>query len=186
MIGHLVTLLQFLFVVLLTIPQNVHRPNNALFPRLAPRHIPLYIYILYVVLFLGGALLNAYALGFHVSVPLLIVFRSGALVASMLLGYCVSKRKYTRGQVIAVLAVTVGILMATFAQGSNKKKAAVEHHDEAEFGEWLIGVGLLVLALLASSSLGLLQERTYKKYGNHWREGLFYSVPSFCSSSFQR
>ena len=169
------TLMQFLFVVLITMPTHMYRPPNAVFPRLVTRHIPLHIYALYVLLFLGGALLNAYALGFRVSVPLLVVFRSGTLVASMITGYLVSKRIYTRGQILGVVTVTAGIILATFAQGLDVKKSASAHHNSQEIWEWWLGVFMLCGNLICGSLLGLLQERTYATYGNHWREGLLYS-----------
>lgn len=39
---------------------------------------------------------------------------------------------------------------------------------------------MLVISLFCTALLGLLQERTYKKYGPCWKEGVFYTV---CSSS---
>jgi len=42
---------------------------------------------------------------------------------------------------------------------------------------------MLVISLLLTAALGLAQERTYKKYGPCWREGVFYthflSLPIF-------
>ncbi|KAJ9067676.1 golgi uridine diphosphate-N- acetylglucosamine transporter [Entomophthora muscae] len=47
----------------------------------------------------------------------------------------------------------------------------------------IVGVGILTVALLMASFLGIVQEVTYSKYGKHWREGLFYthvlSLPFF-------
>jgi UDP-xylose/UDP-N-acetylglucosamine transporter B4 len=42
--------------------------------------------------------------------------------------------------------------------------------------KYTIGVMMLVASLLLTAALGLLQERTYKKYGPCWREGVFYTV----------
>jgi UDP-xylose/UDP-N-acetylglucosamine transporter B4 len=43
---------------------------------------------------------------------------------------------------------------------------------------YAIGIGLLATSLFLSGVLGILQEKTYKQYGGHWREGVFYTVRS--------
>ena len=35
---------------------------------------------------------------------------------------------------------------------------------------------MLTISLFTSGILGLLQEKTYTKYGPHWKEGVFYTV----------
>jgi hypothetical protein len=35
---------------------------------------------------------------------------------------------------------------------------------------------MLCISLVLTGLLGILQEQTYKKYGPHWREGVFYTV----------
>ncbi|KAL0566441.1 hypothetical protein V5O48_015574, partial [Marasmius crinis-equi] len=48
---------------------------------------------------------------------------------------------------------------------------------------YALGIGMLVVSLLLSGILGILQEKTYKKYGPCWKEGVFYthflSLPVF-------
>jgi len=39
-----------------------------------------------------------------------------------------------------------------------------------------MGISMLVLASLATGYYGTLQEKTYTRYGPHWREGVFYTV----------
>ena len=41
---------------------------------------------------------------------------------------------------------------------------------------YLTGIALLSLSLMMAGILGILQERTFTKYGPVWREGLFYTV----------
>ena len=38
------------------------------------------------------------------------------------------------------------------------------------------GVTVMSLSLLLSGVLGTLQETTYRRYGSHWKEGVFYTV----------
>lgn len=35
---------------------------------------------------------------------------------------------------------------------------------------------MLTVSLMLTGVLGVLQERTYTKYGPHWKEGVFYTV----------
>ena len=45
--------------------------------------------------------------------------------------------------------------------------------------QYIIGVGVLSLALVISAFMGLFQEKTYSKYGRGgavWQESIFYSV----------
>jgi len=49
--------------------------------------------------------------------------------------------------------------------------------------KYATGIAMLISSLVLIGLLGLTQERTYKKYGPHWREGVFYTVrsSSYCS-----
>jgi len=40
----------------------------------------------------------------------------------------------------------------------------------------MIGILLLSSSLLLTGFLGILQDLSYKKFGQHWQEALFYSV----------
>lgn len=44
---------------------------------------------------------------------------------------------------------------------------------------------MLTFSLILTGVLGMLQEITYKKYGPHWKEGLFYTVSFLCYCAFQ-
>ena len=46
----------------------------------------------------------------------------------------------------------------------------------AELKQYSVGIGMMVVSLLCTGILGMLQERTYRKYGPCWREGVFYMV----------
>lgn len=39
---------------------------------------------------------------------------------------------------------------------------------------------MLVFSLFLTGLLGIVQERTYKAYGPCWKEGIFYTVCSYC------
>ncbi|KAJ2079735.1 golgi uridine diphosphate-N- acetylglucosamine transporter [Coemansia sp. RSA 988] len=77
-------------------------------------------------------------------------------------------------QIVSVVLVTVGVVIATFSSigqtGVDKKQIDDVCKYESFFGIILLTCGVVLAALL-----GLYQENTYKKYGKHWKEGLFYN-----------
>ena len=46
----------------------------------------------------------------------------------------------------------------------------------ADLWRYSLGIGMLTVSLLCTGLLGVLQERTYQKYGPCWKEGVFYTV----------
>lgn len=59
------------------------------------------------------------------------------------------------------------------------KKADAELSLDAakkHFNEWVLGITMLIVALVASSYLAICQERLYSKHGKHPREAMFYIV----------
>lgn len=90
----------------------------------------------------------------------------------MLLGLFILGRKYTIGQVFSVALVTTGIVLSTMSRNSSHTSS----EDLGDVSQYATGIGMLLLSLLLSGILGILQERTYRKYGPCWQEGVFYTV----------
>ena len=67
--------------------------------------------------------------------------------------------------------VSAGVVLATLSRPSSTKVS-----DDVDIGRYTIGVAMLTFSLLLTGILGVLQERTYTKYGPHWKEGVFYTV----------
>ena len=94
-------------------------------------------------------------------------------------------KRYTTQKYASVMAITAGIIICTLASASvEKKEAAISLEDaQKHYQEWVIGIAMLTIALLASSYLAVLQERMYEQYGKHPREAMFYihamSLPVF-------
>ncbi|RKP15120.1 UAA transporter [Piptocephalis cylindrospora] len=170
--ANLFTAAQFLIVALLNLPAHTHWPKGSWFPRLAPRKVPMTRWIGQVALHLSISLLNNVALGYQIPIPLHIVFRSAGLLVSMLLGALVAKKRYATMQIVSVLAVSAGVILSTLSSSSSTSSKG--QSKEESYSQYLIGISLLSVALLLSGFLGLYQEKTYAKYGNQWREGLFY------------
>lgn len=174
--GDLVTFCQFLFVAIEGFLRRI-KFNNPIKNKsvkiisLEKNVVPLYKWVIMVLLFFSSSLLNSWAFSYHISVPLHIIFRSGSLLMNMLFSYLILKKKYSIRQVIDVIMITVGIIMATLT--SAKEKA--EEHEQASFNQWIMGILVLLFALIIGSVLGVYQEIIYKQYGKVWKEALFYS-----------
>lgn len=71
----------------------------------------------------------------------------------------------------AVAVVSTGVILATLSRPSSPKST-----DPVDVGRYTMGVAMLTFSLFLTATLGVLQERTYTKYGPHWKEGVFYTV----------
>ncbi|KAK9729381.1 golgi uridine diphosphate-N- acetylglucosamine transporter [Basidiobolus ranarum] len=178
--GNLVTCAQFLFVSFDGLTQHLYFPKETYLPRLKERKVPVISWLIMVVLFFSLSVMNNLALGYHISVPLHIIFRSAGLMFNMILGWLILNKRYSMKQVVAVILVSIGVTAATLSSADTTQNAS---HDHMNYSDWIIGVTLLLIAIILSSLLGLYQEVVYKKYGNQWRESLFYthflSLPFF-------
>jgi len=178
--GNVVTFAQFAFVAAVGLLGRIDRERLPRV-RLVPRVIPLSHYLLYVVLFFTVSVLNNAALGFHIALPFHMIFRSGSLVTSLVLGALLLGKRYRPAQVIAVIAVTAGILLATMASmPAGQLIAAINGNGTTgttkAIGEFLVGIGMLATALVLSSVLGIFQEHAFAKHGrNLTQEHQFYS-----------
>ncbi|KAI0731225.1 UAA-domain-containing protein [Earliella scabrosa] len=177
-IGTTLTFSQMLFITAQSLPSFLVFPQGGGFPHLKPRHVPLSNWALQVLVLTSGSLMNNWVFAFSVPLTIQIVFRSAGLAVSMLLGYLVMKKRYSLAQVTAVAFVSAGVVLATLSRPSSTKVS-----DDVDIGRYTIGVAMLTFSLLLTGILGVLQERTYTKYGPHWKEGVFYthclSLPIF-------
>lgn len=70
------------------------------------------------------------------------------------------------------MTVTAGVILATLSG----PPAAVDSEKRGDVEQYSIGIAMLILASLITGYYGTLQEQTYKRYGPHWKEGVFYTV----------
>lgn len=110
------------------------------------------------------------------------------LAVSMMFGYLTMNKTYNNTQIVcsisfsvilthrnakmAVMLVTSGVILATISGPSSTSRVRVAD----DVWQYSIGIFMLVLASLATGYYGTLQEKTYTRYGPHWREGVFYTV----------
>ena len=76
------------------------------------------------------------------------------------------------------MLVSLGVIIATLSRPVSPSSASADQDRAAIARTYATGIGLLTTSLLLSGVLGILQEKTYKQYGGHWREGVFYTVRS--------
>jgi len=79
---------------------------------------------------------------------------------------------------MSVLLVSLGVIAATLSRPVPPSSASTDQDRAADTRMYAIGIGLLATSLFLSGVLGILQERAYKRYGGHWKEGVFYTVRS--------
>lgn len=113
----MITFSQFLFIAIATWPSHFSISHPPFF--LKPRAIPLVVWIPNIVLFCTVNVLNNFAFGYNISVPVHIILRSGGSVTTMLVGYIWGTR-YTRVQVFSVAMITVGVILAAMADAQSK------------------------------------------------------------------
>lgn len=75
--------------------------------------------------------------------------------------------------------VSFGVTIATFSRPPSNAPS----QSNSDVRKYSIGIVMLVLSLLCTGFLGMLQEKTYQRYGPCWKEGVFYthclSLPVF-------
>ncbi|KAH8828254.1 UAA transporter [Flagelloscypha sp. PMI_526] len=186
-IGSALTFSQMLFITLQSLPTFLHRPHGHWMPRLKPRNIPLREWMFQVAVMSSASLLNNWVYAYKVPMTLMIVFRSASLAVSMLLGKVIMKRIYSGRQVFSVVLVSFGVVLATIYRPSSSqslgKPSKTDDIDLVDMSKYSTGIAMMTTSLCLSAVHGLLQERTYRKYGPHWQEAVFYnhalSLPIF-------
>ncbi|CAG8793130.1 23887_t:CDS:2, partial [Gigaspora margarita] len=78
---------------------------------------------------------------------------------------------YSIAQVLAVVMVTLGVILATISSSDTGPK------EDVEIGtpEYVIGISLLSITLVISCFMGLFQELTYEKHKSDWRQVQVYN-----------
>ncbi|CAK7211094.1 golgi uridine diphosphate-N-acetylglucosamine transporter [Sporothrix eucalyptigena] len=167
--GTLLTFTQFLFVAITGYVSQFDRERTPFFIR--PNKVPIKRWLINIILFFSINVLNNHAFSYNISVPVHIILRSGGSITTMVAGFLYGKR-YSRIQIIAVVLLTVGVVIAAWSDAQSKDVAEEAAEGSVDF---IIGLSILFIAQVLSSVMGLYTEETYKKYGPQWRENLFYS-----------
>ena len=92
--------------------------------------IPILQWLPAIFMFFTVNMMNNFAFGFAISVPVHIILRSGGSVTTMLVGYVWGKR-YNRSQIIGVSMLTFGVIVA--AMSNAQAKVVLAFADQFEF-----------------------------------------------------
>ncbi|CAL3967020.1 hypothetical protein PZA11_003450 [Diplocarpon coronariae] len=166
--GTLLTFVQFLFVASTGYFSQFDRTRPPFF--LKPNHVPIRRWIINILLFFMINVLNNHAFSYNISVPIHIILRSGGSITTIAAGYLWGKR-FSRIQVFAVTLLTIGVIIAAWSDQQSKKDVVTSQ----ELPPFSTGLAILFIAQVLSAIMGLYTEETYKSYGPHWKENLFYS-----------
>jgi len=182
-IGSALTFSQMLFITMQSLPSFLIFSKSGFLPRLKPRQVPLSQWAFQVLVLTSGSLLNNWAFAYNVPLTIFIVFRSAGLPVSMLFGYLILKKRYTTMHFLSVGIVTTGVVLVTLSRTPGTETQAAKLMSGDDLTKYFLGVSMMTISLFCTGWLGLLQERTYTKYGPCWREGVFYthllSLPIF-------
>lgn len=178
-IGLLVTVCQFALVSLVSVPPLIDTARSSWKGvYLQRRHIPLAKLVQCVLMFYALSVLNNTVWRFGLSVPVHIMFRSSGALITMVIGTCFGGKTYTRDQVKLAVMITVSATIAILdtLRATRKGQTVASSSQSGGYNlQFFLGVMVLLLATVIGAFNGLHSEKIYRKYGNHWREMLFYT-----------
>lgn len=198
--GPLLSVCQFAFVALAGLLAHVDWRQM----RWQARAIPLWFHAVVAAVFFSSQLLNNAAYIFGVGQPLTLCLRSSGLAISFFMGRFFFDQAYTQRQLLAIVAIVVGVtvtvaadsalnlcrdctlndtLAVIFRPSANASGADVGPFGLSRASSWLVGVATLLVALAISSAMGHLQDLAYKRWQRKPDEVMFYahalSLPGF-------
>ncbi|KAI8956525.1 UAA-domain-containing protein [Daldinia sp. FL1419] len=168
--GTLLTFVQFLFVAVTGYISQFDITRPPFFVK--PNRVPIRRWLINIILFFSINVLNNHAFSYDISVPVHIILRSGGSITTMIAGSLYGKR-YSRIQVMAVLLLTVGVVTAAWSDAQSKETST--SNSQENIPKFSTGLAVLLVAQILSAIMGLYTEETYRIYGAHWKENLFYS-----------
>eukprot|EP00127_Corallochytrium_limacisporum_P006164 Clim_evm3s220 gene=Clim_evmTU3s220 len=185
--GNLITAAQFLAV---TIISGIWYKFQ---PRKSGSGLPYWAHLAMVVMFFILSVTNNAALHYNIPIPLHMIFRSGSLLTNIVARWAFIGQMVSPGRLLGAIGVSIGVVLCTIASLPSSERmefdvskgfGAFLDYSSEEVKQWSMGLGLLTIALVLSSILGVLQEVVYGKYGAHnWIESLFFlhllSLPGF-------
>lgn len=132
----MITFAQFVFVALEGLPYHFTFSPRQFFLR--KLQIPFLRWALIVTLFFITSTLNNAALGYHVSIPVYIIFRSGGTLVTMSMGWLLVGKHYTTRQIASVALLTIGVIISTWSNAHNQVDIPLTLCRFGCFGGWLL------------------------------------------------
>ena len=156
-------------------------PRHAISHLTAPA-IPRRVHMLFCVLMLSTAWCGNRSVEFNLPFPLYLIIKSSTLVASMAVGAAAAGKRYSRGQCLGCVGMTIGVVLSTLVArspgASPPSSASAPSADGSVFGSvdgsLLTGASLCMLSTLCMALLGVVQEQAFGEFGQHHEEAIFY------------
>ncbi|KAI9831380.1 MAG: golgi uridine diphosphate-N- acetylglucosamine transporter [Phylliscum demangeonii] len=180
--GILITFSQFILVAAIGYGSHFSARHPPFF--LQPNRVPVRKWFHFTLLFFATNLLNNFAFGYSISIPVHIILRSGGSVMTMVVGRLWAQKRYTRTQVGSVVLLTTGAIIAAWADARTKRSSSSSpptppgnssRSTNSSSSSFLTGLALLLLAQLLGAIQGVYAEGIYRAHGRHWTECVFYS-----------
>ena len=181
-----ITLLQYLFIVLVSGLRAIYVRPKATAPlkllgvpillAFRPLRLPIGLTALCALMFWFVSCGGNFVLEYKVSIPVHATFRSSSLISNLLVGFAFFNRRYSRGQLMCAVGVTIGLTVLTlFRESTSASKLVAEGSTCCEDGassvaaavvvddgaQYTIGILLLLATVVVSSVLGQLQEAIF-------------------------
>ncbi|CAE7940274.1 slc35b4, partial [Symbiodinium necroappetens] len=148
---------------------------------LKPLAAPLASHAKFSALWVSMSVLANYAFAYKISVAIFTLIRSCNIIATVLLGYTVFGERFSAEQLLCVLAVTVGIFLASLGEiktlntsgptsaecsslGTCTEITTRAPDGDVELATWAIGIAMLAFVQLLQGFLGHVQSSYYKIY----------------------
>ena len=132
------------------------------------RNLPLIVHLQLLLCGVGATVISNRAISSGLSLPIRLVLKNGQLGANMLMGTVLLHRRYSARQLLAIVAITSGIVLATIGDARSTSAAAT-----ASPAEYAAGVACMLGALLLRAARGAFQERAFGVDGAHVSEVIF-------------
>eukprot|EP01094_Clydonella_sp_ATCC50884_P002517 TRINITY_DN11920_c0_g1_i1.p2 TRINITY_DN11920_c0_g1~~TRINITY_DN11920_c0_g1_i1.p2 ORF type:complete len:409 (+),score=155.17 TRINITY_DN11920_c0_g1_i1:1184-2410(+) len=169
--GPTISFFQFLFVAGEGFRNYVEwSDDSAVGITFTKRAVPLLHHCVFLLCSWLAAVLAALALDFHVTIATSMIIKSLSLVINMAMGFLLLGKRYSVGQFVSVLVLTMGVVLHTILSLPTGNKLG-----NIDQPTYLIGLALLGGSLLCTGMIGVVQDVTFRKYGKHWREMMFYA-----------
>lgn len=173
--GNLLTLTAVLMVLLQSLPGRIQARG------LKPLAAPVASHAKFSALWVSMSVLANYAFAYKISVAIFTLIRSCNIIATVLLGYTVFGERFSAEQLLCVLAVTVGIFLASLGEmktlntsgptpagcsalGTCAEITTPAPDGDVELATWAIGIAMLAFVQLLQGFLGHVQSSYYKTY----------------------
>lgn len=150
--GAVITLLQYLVAV-------AERAPNAKTYVQTPA-IPFGFHVLFCFLLFSGSWLGNTCLAFDLPFPLFLVIKNSNMVFTLIVGTVALRKRYSMGQIMAVILVSAGVVIAVLEQ----QQQPLDASSSATSSRTLVGVLLCVGSTLCMACLSCSQEYAFGKY----------------------